>query len=96
MGFGSMLEVKKDNIDRANLEHDLNAAKSLLENRNSEAERIQAQIQRTKEANVRSEQNGIKVESTDDLTKLDQEYSEVIQHAQQIRNQITALEKQLQ
>ena len=95
MGFESMPEVKKDEVDKANLEHELNSAKSLLENRNAEAERINSQIQRVKEANAKAEQNGIKVESTDDLTNLDKEYSEVLQHSQQIKNHIADLEKKL-
>ena len=95
MGFESMPEVKKDEVDKANLEHELNSAKSLLENRNAEAERINSQIQRVKEANAKAEQNGIKAESTDDLTNLDKEYSEVLQHSQQIKNHIAELEKKL-
>lgn len=90
--------MSQESIDpnlKEGIERDLTSAKSLLENRNAEAERIHEQIERTKEFAKKMEGNEINHDESAELSKLDQEYSEVIAHAQEIKNYISDLEGKL-
>lgn len=85
MGFESMPQVNKES--RENIEHDLKVAKSTQENLAEEAQKIHTELEQEKATSE---------PSVEKLKGLDEKYSSVLRHHQEVKNQVEELEKKLQ